>query len=81
MKIAVCVSIVPDSTTKVKIAPTGNEIDDTGVTYIINPYDEFAVEEAVQLKEMNGGKVTVISYGQDKSKEAIKSNCYILRPG
>jgi electron transfer flavoprotein beta subunit len=72
MKIAVCVSIVPDSTTKVKIAPTGNEIDDTGVTYIINPYDEFAVEEAVQLKEMNGGEVTVISYGQDKSKEAIK---------
>lgn len=72
MKIAVCVSLVPDSTTKVKIASTGNEIDDTGVTYIINPYDEFAVEEAVQLKEKYGGDVTVISYGLDKSKEAIK---------
>jgi len=72
MKIAVCVSLVPDSTTKVRIAPSGNEIDDAGVTYIINPYDEFAVEEAVQLKEKNGGEVTVISYGPDKSKEAIK---------
>jgi electron transfer flavoprotein beta subunit len=72
MKIAVCVSLVPDSTTKVKIAATGKEIDDTGVTYIINPYDEYAVEEAVQIKEKNGGEVTVLSYGTDKAKEAIK---------
>jgi electron transfer flavoprotein beta subunit len=72
MNIIVCVSLVPDSTTKVKIAPDNKSIDQTGVSFIINPYDEFAVEEAVQLKEKNGGEVTVISFGTDKAKEAIK---------
>jgi electron transfer flavoprotein beta subunit len=72
MKIVVCVSLVPDSTTKIKIGSTGKSIDETGVTFIINPYDEFAVEEAVQLKEKNGGEVYAISVGTDKSKEAIK---------
>lgn len=72
MKIIVCVSLVPDTTTKVKIAPSKKSIDETGVSFIINPYDEFAVEEAVQLKEKNGGDVTAISFGSDKYKEAIK---------
>ena len=60
MKIAVCISYVPDTTTKVKIGSDGKSIDPSGVTYIINPYDEFAVEEALRLKEnskiMNGKK-------------------------
>lgn len=72
MKIIVCVSLVPDSTTKVKISNTGKSIDETGVSYIINPYDEFAVEEAIRLKEKNGGEVIAVSFGTDKSKEAIK---------
>lgn len=72
MKIAVCVSLVPDSTTKIKIGPNNRSIDDNGVSYIINPYDEFAVEESVQLKEKIGGDITAISFGTDKSKEAIK---------
>jgi electron transfer flavoprotein beta subunit len=72
MKIAVCVSLVPDSTTKVKISSDNLSIDDNGVSFIINPYDEFAVEEAVQLKERNGGEVIAISFGTQKSKEAIK---------
>jgi electron transfer flavoprotein beta subunit len=72
MKIIVCVSLVPDSTTKVKIDASGKKIDDKEVSFIINPYDEFAVEEAVQLKEKNGGEVMVVSYGTEKSKEAIK---------
>lgn len=72
MKIIVCVSLVPDSTTKVKISDSKKSIDETGVSYIINPYDEFAVEEALKLKEKNGGEVIAISFGTDKSKEAIK---------
>jgi len=72
MKIAVCVSTVPDSTTKIKVGGSGRSIDESGVTFIINPYDEFAVEEAVQLKEKNGGEVFVISYGTDRAKEGIK---------
>lgn len=72
MKIVVCVSTVPDSTTKIKVGGNGKSIDETGVTFIINPYDEFAVEEAVQLKEKNGGEVIAVSFGTDKSKEGIK---------
>ncbi len=72
MKIVVCVSTVPDSTTKIKVGGSGKSIDEAGVTFIINPYDEFAVEEAVQLKEKNGGEVTAISFGTDRAKEGIK---------
>lgn len=72
MKIAVCVSLVPDSTTKVKIGSSGKSIDENGVTFILNPYDEYAVEAAVQLKEKSGAETFAISFGTDKSKEAIK---------
>jgi len=72
MNIIVCVSLVPDSTTKVKISTDGKSIDENGVSFIINPYDEFAVEEAIRLKESKGGEVTVVTVGTDKSKEAIK---------
>lgn len=72
MKIIVCVSLVPDTTTKIKISGTNKSIDESGVSFVINPYDEYAVEEAVQLKEKNGGDVTAISFGSEKYKEAIK---------
>lgn len=72
MKIIVCVSLVPDTTTKIKIADSKKSIDEAGVSFVINPYDEYAVEEAVQLKEKNGGEVIAISFGNDKYKEAIK---------
>lgn len=72
MKIVVGVSLVPDSTTKVKISDNGKSIDENGVTYIINPYDEFAVEEAVQLKEKKGAETYAISFGSVRDKEAIK---------
>ena len=61
MKIIVCVSLVPDSTTKVKVSDTKISIDDSGVSYVLNPFDEYAVEEAVQLKEKNGGEVIALS--------------------
>ncbi len=74
MKIAVCVSHVPDTATKVKVGSDGKSIDPTGVTYIINPYDEFAVEEALKTKEKLGddSEVVVISVGGDSSKETIR---------
>jgi len=72
MKIIVCVSLVPDTTTKIKIGGTNKSIDENGVSFVLNPYDEYAVEEAVQLKEKNGGEVIAVSFGTDKSKEAIK---------
>lgn len=74
MNIAVCVSHVPDTAAKIKISGDQKTIDKSGVTYIINPYDEFAVEEALKLKEKTGGdsRVTVFSAGSDNSKETIK---------
>ena len=74
MKIAVCVSHVPDTATKVKIGQDEKAIDPNGVTYIINPYDEYAVEEALKTKEKFGGdsEVIAISVGSDNSKETIR---------
>lgn len=72
MNIFVCVSLVPDSTTKVKVGSDGKSLDESGVSFIINPYDEFAVEEAVQMQEKGGSTTTAISFGTDKAKEAIK---------
>ncbi len=74
MKIAVCVSHVPDTATKVKVGENKKSIDPNGVTYIINPYDEFAVEEALKTKEKLGddSEIIVISVGSDSSKETIR---------
>lgn len=72
MKIAVCVSHVPDTATKIVIGSDSKTIDPNGVTYIINPYDEFAVEEALKTKEKLGGEVVVISLGKEANKETIR---------
>jgi len=73
MKITVCVSHVPDTASKILVAEDGKSINNNGVTYIINPYDEFAVEEALKTKESVGdAEVTVISIGNDSSKDTIR---------
>jgi len=72
MKIAVCVNHVPDTATKVKIGNDGKSIDPAGVTYVVNPYDEFAIEEALKTKEQLGGEVVIISLGDDANKESIR---------
>ena len=74
MKIAVCVSHVPDTATRIKIGSDRKSIDSTGVTYIINPYDEFAVEEALKTKEIfsDDTQVFVLSVGSEANKETIR---------
>ncbi len=72
MKIAVCVSHVPDTAAKINVGADGKSIDKNGVSFIINPYDEFAVEEALKTKEAQGGEVVVISLGGDEVKETIR---------
>src|SRR3989339_272260 len=71
MDIIVCIKQVPD-TTEVKINPETNTLVREGVPSIINPFDENAVEEALRLREKNGGKVTVITMGPPQAKEALK---------
>jgi electron transfer flavoprotein beta subunit len=74
MKIAVCLKRVPDSETRVKIAADGKRLDDAGVKFVLNPYDEFAVEEALQRKEKaSAGEVVVVSLGPAAAQETIRT--------
>src|SRR6266550_6630103 len=74
MKIAVCVKRVPDSETRVKIAADGRRLDEAGVKFVVNPYDEFAVEEALQRREKAGaGEVAVICLGPAAAQETIRT--------
>ncbi len=64
MKIFVCIKQVPDTETKIKISPDQSNIDVTGIKWVMNPYDEYAVEEANKLRDANpGSQVFVISVG------------------
>lgn len=73
MKIVACVSHVPDTATRIKVGSDGKTIDPAGVTYIINPYDEYAVEEALKTKEKAGsGDVVIVTVGSENSKETIR---------
>lgn len=72
MKIAVCVSHVPDTAAKVNVGPDGKSIDPNGVTYVVNPYDEIAIEEALKIKEAEDGEVVAISVGPDANKESLR---------
>ncbi len=72
MKIAVCIKRVPDTETRVKIAGDGVSIDEAGVKFILNPYDEFAVEEALQRRG-EPGEVVVVTLGTDAAAETIRT--------
>lgn len=72
MDIIVCIKQVPD-TTEVKINPETNTLIREGVPSIVNPFDENALEAALQLREKHGGKVTVITMGPPQAAEALKT--------
>lgn len=72
MNIFVCVSHVPDTTTKVQIGADGKHVESNGVTYILNPYDEFALEAGLQLKESQGGEVIAVCVGPEAVKETLR---------
>ncbi len=74
MNIFVCVKQVPDTETKIKLNADSSWIDTAGVKWIVSPFDEFAVEEALRLKEKNAGStVTVLSAGPTRVVEAIRT--------
>jgi electron transfer flavoprotein beta subunit len=71
MNIVVCIKQVPD-TTDVKIDPETNTLIREGVESIINPFDMYAIEESVRLKEKLGGKVTAITMGPPQAEKALR---------
>ncbi len=74
MRIAVCLKRVPDTTTKILIGADGKSIDESGVKFVPNPYDEYALEEALKLKEAAGsGETVVYCLGGDAAQETIRT--------
>ncbi len=73
MNILVCVKHVPDTETAVKIGADGKSIQTQDVNFILNPYDEFAVEEALKLKENKDGEVTLITLGPEEAKKSLRT--------
>ncbi len=72
MKIVVCINHVPDTETKVKVAADGKTIDKAGVNFILNPYDEFALEAGLRLKEKQSGETIALTLGGDSHKETLR---------
>ncbi|MGV3586646.1 MAG: electron transfer flavoprotein subunit beta/FixA family protein [Adhaeribacter sp.] len=72
MRILVCISNVPDTTTKITFTPDNKNFNTAGVQFVINPYDEYALTRAIELKEAQGGTVTVINVGEADSDANIR---------
>ncbi len=72
MNIYVFVKRVPDTESKIRISHETNSIVEEGLNFVLNPYDEYAVEEALRLREAQGGKVTVISVGSEETSVVLK---------
>jgi electron transfer flavoprotein beta subunit len=71
MHVVVCVKQTPDSAAKISVENNRVTWGDTGL--VVNPWDEYAIEEAIRLKEKHGGKATAISMGPETAKEALKT--------
>lgn len=75
MKILICISNVPDTTTKIRFVDNNAKFDSNGVQWIINPWDELALTRALELKEGSGGtieKITVVSVGGPGAEPTIR---------
>jgi len=72
MKILVCISHVPDTTSKIAFTDGDTKFDTNGVQYIIGPYDDYAIARAVELKESNGAAVTAINVGGVETEPTIR---------
>jgi electron transfer flavoprotein beta subunit len=71
--VVVLIKQVPATESLIDIAPDGISINTADIKYVISPYDEIAVEEAIRIKEAVGGTVTAVSVGPDKAQEAIRT--------
>ena len=78
MKMLVCVSKTPETTTKIKLTADNSDLDTAGVQYIMNPYDEwYALVRALELKEAGGGSVTLLNVGPADNDTVIRKGLAI----
>ena len=73
MKILVALKQVPDTETKIRVAADGRSLDPADVKWITSPYDEYALEEGIRLKESKGAEVVALSVGSDTTKDVLKN--------
>jgi electron transfer flavoprotein beta subunit len=73
VNIVACVKQVPDTEAQIRVKPDGSGIDDSGIKWVMNPYDEYGVEEALKMKEKFGGDVTIVSVGPARVVESIRT--------
>jgi electron transfer flavoprotein beta subunit len=72
MNILVCITHVPDTTSKINFVENNTKFDTNGVQFIIGPYDDYALARAVELKEQHGGKITVLNVGEAETEPTIR---------
>ncbi|KEO73854.1 electron transfer flavoprotein subunit beta/FixA family protein [Anditalea andensis] len=72
MKILVCITHVPDTTSKIQFTDNNTKFDKNGVQFIIGPYDDYALARAVELKEQSGGSLTVLNVGEAETEPTIR---------
>ncbi|MDE0534816.1 electron transfer flavoprotein subunit beta/FixA family protein [Tenacibaculum sp. L6] len=72
MKILVCISHVPDTTSKINFTDNDTKFDTNGVQYVINPYDEFSLTRAMWFKEKQGASVTVVNVGGASTEPTLR---------
>jgi electron transfer flavoprotein beta subunit len=74
LKLVVCIKSVPDTASSIRIKPDSPSVDGEGLTFVMNPYDEYAVEEALRIKEKQASaEITAISLGGIVAKEALRT--------
>ena len=74
MNVSVCIKRVPDTEAHIRIDQTGTDIDNGGIKYIISPYDEFAIEAGLRVKEkMEGGEVSLLTVGTNEAQETLRN--------
>lgn len=72
LKILVCITHVPDTTSKINFTNNNTEFDKNGIQYIIGPYDDYALARAVELKEEKGGTISVLNVGLAETEPTIR---------
>ena len=72
MKCCVLMAHVPDTASVIKIGSVGNRIEEGDIKWIVSPYDEYALEEAIRTKEAKGGSVTVLTYGPERAVQGLR---------
>jgi electron transfer flavoprotein beta subunit len=74
VNISVCVKRVPDTETRIRVGADGTSIDPAGVKFVVSPYDEFAVEAALRLRESQGtGEVVTVSLGDEAGQDILRT--------